>query len=153
MPNDLTYMQAALAEAERAASQAEVPVGAVVVYEGEIIARAHNQREAAQDPLGHAELLAIRGAARILKRWRLWGCSLYVTLEPCPMCAGAIVNARVERLVYGADDPRAGSCGSIYDIVRDPRLNHRPEVIAGVEAAYASALLKSFFAERRRDTN
>lgn len=150
MPEPLeTWMAEALAEARRAAELGEVPVGAVVVHEGQIIARAHNLRESARDPLAHAELLALREAARVLGRWRLSGCTLVVTLEPCPMCAGAVVNARVDRLVYGASDPRAGAVGSLMDLARDVRLNHRAEVVAGVRAEEAGSLLKAFFAERR----
>ena len=145
-----SYMDVALDEAKRAAELSEVPVGAVVVYDGEIVARAHNLRETAADPLAHAEILAIRQAAEVLGRWRLTGCTLYVSLEPCPMCAGAIVNARVERLVFGARDPRAGAAGSIYDIVRDDRLNHSPEVIEGIRAESASRMLSEFFAGLRR---
>lgn len=143
------WMDVALEEARAAAAEGEVPVGAVVVFEAKIIARAHNRRESDHDPLAHAEILALRQAAAELGRWRLWGCTLVVTLEPCPMCAGAVVNARPDRLVFGATDPRAGAVGSLMDIVRDSRLNHRAEVIAGVRADEAGALLKSFFAERR----
>ncbi len=146
---DHGWMAEALAQARRAGAAGEVPVGAVVVHEGEVIARAHNLRESARDPLAHAELLVIRAAAAALGRWRLHGCSLYVTLEPCPMCAGAVVNARLDRLVFGARDPRAGAVGSITDIVRDPRLNHRAEVVEGVGANEAAELLRAFFAQRR----
>jgi tRNA(adenine34) deaminase len=146
------WMDEALAEAELARAKGEVPVGAVIVHEGAIIARGHNTRETAHDPLGHAEITAITNASRHLGRWRLRGCTLLVTLEPCPMCAGAIVNARLDRLVYGAADPRAGAAGSIMDIVRDGRLNHRAEVVTGVRAAESAEVLKSFFAERRRKT-
>ena len=143
-------MDEALAEARLALAAGEVPVGAVVVHEGAVIGRGHNRRETANDPLGHAELLAIAAAAKHLGRWRLFGCSLIVTLEPCPMCAGAVVNSRIERLVYGAADPRAGAAGSIMDIVRDGRLNHRAEVVGGVRAAESAELLRGFFAERRK---
>ena len=143
------YMDLALEEAQRAADAGEVPVGAVVVFEDQVIARAHNLRESARDPLAHAEILALRAAAAKLDRWRLWGCTLVVTLEPCPMCAGAVVNARPDRLVYAATDARAGAVGSLMDIVRDERLNHNAEVIAGVRADASAALLKSFFAARR----
>ena len=146
---DLRFMRAALDEAERAAREEEVPVGAVVVLGDEIIATGRNCRESLRDPTAHAEILAIRSAASRLGRWRLTGCTLYVTLEPCPMCAGAIVNARVDRLVYGAPDPRAGAVGSVFSIVRDPRLNHRAVVEAGISAALSAALLGSFFARRR----
>jgi tRNA(adenine34) deaminase len=124
-------------------------VGAVVVHEGEVIARAHNRRESDRDPLAHAELLALRAAAAYLGRWRLVGCTLVVTLEPCPMCAGAVVNARPDRLVFGSRDPRAGAAGSLMDIVRDERLNHRAEVIEGVRAEESAALLRAFFRARR----
>ena len=147
---DESFMQQALAEARRAAEAGEVPVGAVVALGGEVIACAHNQRETAKDPLAHAELIAIRAAAIKLGRWRLSGCTLYVTLEPCPMCAGAVVNARLDRLVYGAADPRAGAAGTIMDIVRDPRLNHRAEVVTGVCGSEAGQLLTAFFAARRQ---
>lgn len=142
-------MDEALELARAAGRLGDVPVGAVVVFEGEIIARAHNRREADRDPLAHAEVLALRAAAALLQRWRLWGCTLVVTLEPCPMCAGAVVNSRVDRLVFGARDPRTGAAGSIYDIVADPRLNHRPEVLAGVGEAASATLLKDFFRQRR----
>ncbi|MEE8410542.1 MAG: tRNA adenosine(34) deaminase TadA [Myxococcota bacterium] len=143
------WMDVALDEARAAAAEGCVPVGAVVVFEDAIVARAHNRRETDHDPLAHAEILAIREAAAELDRWRLWGCTLVVTLEPCPMCAGAVVNARLDRLVFGATDPRAGAVGSLMDIVRDPRLNHGAEVVSGVRADEGGALLKSFFADRR----
>ena len=140
----------ALAEARAAAAAGEVPVGAVVVDgAGEILARAGNRREAEQNPLAHAELLALSAAARAAGSWRLAGATLYVTLEPCAMCAGAIVLARIARLVYGAADPKAGFCGSLGDLVRDPRLNHRAEVLGGVLAEESGALLKGFFAGLR----
>ncbi len=147
---DAEGMALALAEARAAAERGEVPVGAVVVHEGRAIARAGNCREGAQDPFGHAELLAMREAARLLGSWRLCGCTLYVTLEPCTMCAGAVVLARVDRLVFGARDPKAGAVGSLYDIPADARLNHRPEVVQGVGAGEASALLRAFFRARRQ---
>jgi len=140
----------ALAEARASAAAGEVPVGAVVVDgAGEILARAGNRREAEQNPLAHAELLALSAAARAAGSWRLAGATLYVTLEPCAMCAGAIVLARIARLVYGAADPKAGFCGSLGDLVRDPRLNHRAEVLGGVLAEESGALLKGFFAGLR----
>jgi len=143
-------MREALAEARRAAASGEVPVGAVVVgAAGEILARAHNRREAEQDPTAHAELVAVRRAAAASGSWRLEGATVYVTLEPCAMCAGALVLARVARLVFGANDPKAGYCGSLGDLVRDPRLNHRLEVAAGVLAEECGALLRGFFAARR----
>lgn len=142
-------MQIALSEAQAAAALGEVPVGAVVEHDGEIIARAHNRREVDRDPLAHAEILALRQAASVLGRWRLIGCTLVVTLEPCVMCAGAIVNARPDRLVFGASDPRAGAVGTLMNVVQDARLNHRAEVVSGVLADDSAALLKSFFAARR----
>ena len=148
--NDRQWMLIALAEASEAARQGEVPVGALVVRNGEVLGRAHNRREIDGDPLAHAELLALRQAAERVKGWRLTGCTLYVTLEPCAMCAGALVNSRVERLVFGAPDPKAGFCGSLGDLVRDPRLNHRLEVVGGVESELSADLLKSFF-RRLRD--
>lgn len=148
-PEDEVWMMEALAEAGRAAGIGEVPVGAVVVRDGEIIGRGCNRREIDGDPLAHAEILAIREAAARTAGWRLTGCTMYVTLEPCAMCAGALVNSRVERLVYGAPDPKAGYCGSLGDLVRDPRLNHRLEVTAGVLESESAALLRGFFASLR----
>jgi tRNA(adenine34) deaminase len=146
---DEKFMAAALEEARRAADEGDVPIGAVVVYDGEIIASAHNLREGLQDPTAHAEMLALREAARKLRGWRLTGATLYVTLEPCAMCAGALVLARIDRLVYGADDPKAGACGSVFDIVREPRLNHRMEVEGGVLAEKCGSVLRDFFENRR----
>lgn len=143
------FMRLALDEAERAAALGEIPVGAVLVCDGEIVARAHNTRESRHDPLGHAELTAMREGARRLGRWRLTGCTLYVTLEPCPMCAPALVQARVDRLVFGAMDPKLGAAGTVFNLVDRPEFNHRPEIIAGVGEAEAQALLKRFFARRR----
>jgi tRNA(adenine34) deaminase len=148
-PEDSAWMREALAEARRAAEIGDVPVGAVVVLGGEVVGRGYNRREADRDPLAHAELLAIREAARRMGGWRLTGCTLYCTLEPCPMCAGALVNSRVERLVYGAADPKAGWCGTLGNLVQDPRLNHRLEVRAGVLAGESAALLRGFFASLR----
>jgi tRNA(adenine34) deaminase len=147
---DEVWMREALAEARAAAALGEVPIGAVVVREGEVVGRGHNRREIDADPLAHAELLAIRQAAARIGGWRLVGCTLYATLEPCPMCAGALVAARVERLVYGAADPKAGYCGTLGNVVQDPRLNHRLEVTAGVLAEECGALLSGFFADLRR---
>lgn len=139
-----------LALTEAGAAGDDVPVGAVVLdAAGEVIAAAHNERERAGDPTAHAEILAIRAAAGRLGTWRLSGCTLVVTLEPCTMCAGAAVLARVERIVYGAVDPKAGAVGSLWDVVRDRRLNHRPEVIASVLADECAAVLTEFFARRR----
>jgi tRNA(adenine34) deaminase len=149
-PEDEVWMMAALAEARRAAEIGEVPVGAVVVREGSVVGRGHNQRESDGDPLAHAEILAIRQAAAGIGDWRLLGCTMYVTLEPCAMCAGALVNSRVERLVYGAPDPKAGFCGTLGNLVQDPRLNHRLEVTVGVLEGDCAALLRGFFASLRR---
>ena len=144
------WMRLALEEARLALGSADVPVGAVVVGpDGAVLGRGHNVREAEGDPTGHAEVRALRAAADALGQWRLAGCTLVVTLEPCTMCAGALVLARVDRLVYGADDPKAGAVGSLWDVVRDRRLNHRPEVVSGVLAAEASELLLAFFRTRR----
>ncbi len=147
---DLQMMRRALAMAERAARRGEVPVGAVIARGDEVIARASNRRELGHDATAHAELLAIRAACARESAWRLTGLTLYVTLEPCPMCAGALVNARVARLVYGAPDPKAGAAGSLFDIPRDRRLNHRLEVTPGVLATESAELLKRFFAAKRR---
>ena len=147
--NDEHFMRLALAEAERAALLGEVPVGAVMVRGEQILGRGFNRREIDQDPLAHAELLALREAARVLGSWRLLETTLYVTLEPCAMCAGALVQSRVERLVFGAHDPKAGYCGSLGDIPRDARLNHRLRVDAGVLGEESAALLRSFFAGLR----
>lgn len=144
-------MKAALREARVAPATGDVPIGAVVLDErrSEIIARAHNVREADGDPAGHAEVVALRAAARERGGWRLEGCTLVVTLEPCTMCAGAAVLARVDRVVFGAYDEKAGAVGSLWDIVRDRRLNHRPEVVAGIMAGESAALLEEFFASHR----
>jgi tRNA(adenine34) deaminase len=147
---DRAWMEEALAEARAAAAIGEVPIGALVVREGEVVGRGHNRREIDGDPLAHAEILAVRQAASAVGGWRLSGCTLYVTLEPCAMCAGALVAARVDRLVYGPADPKAGFCGSLGNLVQDPRLNHRLEVEAGVLAEECAALLRGFFAELRR---
>ena len=143
-------MRDALDEARQAALVGEVPVGAVVVHRGQVIARAHNRREMDEDPTAHAEILVLREAAELLGSWRLEDCTLYVTLEPCFMCAGAVVNGRVARLVFGATDPKAGAVGSLADVPGDARLNHRPEVLGGVLAEECGAILKEFFAVRRR---
>ena len=147
---DEELMRAALDEALRAARIGEVPVGAVVASNGRIVARAHNLRETNADPTAHAEILALREAARKLGTWHLEGLTLVVTLEPCFMCAGALVNARVDRLVFGAPDPKAGAVGSLADVVRDVRLNHRLDVTSGVCADECGAVLREFFAARRR---
>jgi tRNA(adenine34) deaminase len=146
---DGAFMRQALALARKAAVLGEVPVGAVVVREGIVLAEAHNLREALNDPTAHAERLAITAAGRSLGTWRLEGCTLYVTLEPCAMCAGAIVLARIPRVVYGAVDPKAGACESLYRLLSDPRLNHRAEITTGVLAEECGEILKQFFQERR----
>ena len=147
--DDERFMRVAIAEAARAAARGEVPVGAVVVCGGEIVGLGHNLRETAQDPTAHAELIAVRAAALHLGTWRLVDCSVYVTLEPCPMCAGMLVNARVPRVVWGADDPKAGAATSLYRLGDDPRLNHRFEGVSGVLADDCAQLLKDFFADLR----
>jgi tRNA(adenine34) deaminase len=148
-PRDDYFMRMALREAERALEHDEVPIGAVLVREGELVAGAHNERELRQDPTAHAEIIALRAAARGLGSWRLLDTVLYVTLEPCAMCAGAIVLARVPRVVYGASDPKAGACGSVLDVLGEPRLNHRPDVAGGLLAPECGELLSEFFASRR----
>jgi len=146
---DERFMRLALAQAAGAAAIGEVPIGAVVVCDGKVVATGSNRREIDADPTAHAELMAVREASAALGRWRLEGCTVYVTLEPCPMCAGALHAARVDRCVYGAVDPKAGALGTLYDIASDERLNHRYEVTAGVLADESSALLKGFFAGLR----
>jgi tRNA(adenine34) deaminase len=144
------FMRLALREAEQARTHEDVPIGAVVARDGELLAAAHNERELRQDPTAHAEILALREAARVLGSWRVLDATLYVTLEPCAMCAGAIVLARIPRVVYGATDPKAGACGSVLDVLADARLNHRPEVLSGLLAPECGQLLSDFFASRRR---
>jgi tRNA(adenine34) deaminase len=147
---DLHAMRAALAEARAALEHGDVPIGAVVVApDGEVVGRGHNERELRHDPTAHAEVLALREASLALGSWRLTGCSLVVTLEPCTMCAGALVLARVDRLVFGAADPKAGAVGSLWDVVRDPRLNHRPAVLGGVLGEECGAMLRAFFGPHR----
>jgi tRNA(adenine34) deaminase len=148
-PRDEYFMRLALREAERALEQDDVPIGCVVVHEGEVIGAAPNERELRGDPTAHAEVLALREASEKLGTWRLLDCSLYVTLEPCAMCAGAIVLARVPRVVYGAVDPKAGMAGSVLDVLGEPRLNHRPEVTGGLLAGDSADLLQAFFGSRR----
>jgi len=148
--NDKYFMELALAEAERAAVEGEVPVGCVIVHEGMVIGKGHNRTESLCDPTAHAEILAITAAANHLESWRLEGCSVYSTLEPCAMCAGALVLARVDRLVYGAKDPKFGACMSLYNIVQDIRLNHQLEVIPGILEERSAQLLKSFFKTVRK---
>ena len=147
---DRRYMQQALALAEEAAAADEAPVGAVIVCGERVIAAARNEREALRDPTAHAEMIAITQAAAALASWRLEDCTLYVTLEPCPMCAGAIVQARIPRLVYGAVDPKAGAVRSLFRLVDDPRLNHRVEIVEGVLADRCGEILTEFFQRRRR---
>jgi len=143
------FMSLALEQARQAAEHGDVPVGAVVVSEGQVIAQAHNRREADQDPTAHAELIALRQAAAALGSWRHCGASLYVTLEPCPMCAGALVNARVDHLIYGCADPKAGAVRTLYALCEDPRLNHRVEVTRGVLAPECAEELRAFFGRLR----
>ncbi|MES2553289.1 MAG: tRNA adenosine(34) deaminase TadA [Pseudomonadota bacterium] len=146
---DIQYMQAALALAAEAALEGEVPVGAVVVKDGAIIGRGSNAPISRHDPSAHAEILALRDAASSIGNYRLVGCTLYVTLEPCAMCSGAIQHARIARLVYGAKDPKTGACGSVVDLMAEPRLNHHAEIAGGVMADTCGLMLSSFFAERR----
>lgn len=150
-PFHVDHMEMALQEAEAAAEEDEVPIGAVIVsFAQGVIARAHNQREQLVDPTAHAEMIAITQAAQALHSWRLENCALYVTLEPCPMCAGAIVLARVPLIIYGAADPKAGACDTLYHIPSDARLNHRAQVVSGVLVDRCAAVLSDFFAEKRR---
>jgi tRNA(adenine34) deaminase len=148
-PRDEYYMRLALREAERALDHEDVPVGCVIAHQGEVLAAAANERELRGDPTAHCEILALRETAGKLGSWRLDDTILYVTLEPCAMCAGAMVLARVPRVVFGALDPKAGAAGSVLDVLGEPQLNHRPEVAGGLLAAEASDLLRAFFAERR----
>lgn len=142
-------MQQALVEAQKAYDMGEVPIGAVIVKDGKIIARGHNLRETEKDPTLHAEMVAIREAAQHLGGWRLTGCELYVTIEPCPMCAGAIIQARIQRVVFGALDPKAGCAGSLYNLLQDSRFNHRVEVVGGVMEEECRRIMQDFFRERR----
>ena len=144
-------MKLAIQQAEIAEENGDVPIGAVIVHNGQIIAKAYNQREQLKDPTAHAEIIALTQAAAALQTWRLNDCTIYVTLEPCPMCAGALVLARIDRLVYGCDDPKTGAVKSLYNIVTDERLNHRLEVTSGVLADECSALLQDFFTHRRNE--
>ena len=145
------YMKSAIDAAMIAEENGDVPIGAVIVHRGQIIAKAYNQREQLQDPTAHAEIIALTQAAAALESWRLNGCTMYVTLEPCPMCAGALVLARIDRLVFGCADPKTGACGSLYNIVQDERLNHRLEVTSGILAGECSKQLQVFFQFRRRE--
>jgi tRNA(adenine34) deaminase len=148
-PRDDYFMRLALREAELASEHEDVPIGAVIVRDGEVLSSGHNERELRGDPTAHAEVLALREAARLDGSWRVLDAILYVTLEPCAMCAGAVVLARLPRVVYGAADPKAGACGSVLDVTGEPRLNHRPEVSGGLLAEESGALLSAFFAARR----
>jgi tRNA(adenine34) deaminase len=143
------YMRAALREAEAALDESEVPVGAVIVRDDRIIASAHNQREQLRDPTAHAEIIAITQAAEALRSWRLERCTLYVTLEPCPMCAGAVVQARIPNVVYGAPDPKAGAVDTLYRLLDDPRLNHRSQIVSHILAAHCGEILSRFFQSKR----
>jgi tRNA(adenine34) deaminase len=146
---DERFMRLALDQAKIAEENGDVPIGAVIVHNNQIIGKAYNQREQLKDPTAHAEIIALTQAAAALQSWRLTGCTMYVTLEPCPMCAGALVLARIDRLVYGCDDPKTGACKSLYNIVQDERLNHRLEVTTGVLADDCSRLLQDFFQQKR----
>jgi len=149
LTSDEHYMQLALTEARNALAHDDVPVGAVVVRDGDVIARAHNQRELLQDATAHAEIIALTQASTAIGSWRLTGCTLFVTLEPCVMCAGALVLARISRVAYGAKDPKAGACASLYRILEDSRLNHRPDITAGVLSAECGDVLREFFQAKR----
>ena len=150
MEDDIKYMKMALAEARKAYQRAEVPIGAVVVCDDQVVGRGFNLREQTQDPTSHAEMIALREAAANETSWRLEDCRLYVTLEPCPMCAGAILQSRINRLVYGASDPKAGAVRSLYQLLDDERFNHQVEVEAGVMEKESAQLLKDFFRELRK---
>ena len=150
---DERYMRMAIDAAQVAEENGDVPIGAVIVYQNQVIGRAYNQREQLKDPTAHAEIIALTQAASFVGSWRLHGCTIYVTLEPCPMCAGALVLGRLDRLVYGCPDPKTGACGSLYDIVRDERLNHRLEVTPGILANDCATLLQTFFQQRRNNNS
>jgi tRNA(adenine34) deaminase len=150
---DERYMKSAIDAAMIAKENGDVPIGAVIVHQGQIIAKAYNQREQLKDPTAHAEIIALTQAAAALESWRLNGCTIYVTLEPCPMCAGALVLARVDRLVFGCDDPKAGAIKSLYNIVQDKRLNHRLEITSGILAEECSAILTDFFRKKRNSAD
>ena len=149
--DDVKYMCMAVKQAEIAEQNGDIPIGAVIVHKGQIIAKACNQREQLKDPTAHAEIIVLTQAAAALESWRLNDCTIYVTLEPCPMCAGALVLARIDRLVYGCDDPKTGAVKSLYNIVQDARLNHRVEVVSGVLASECSKILQDFFLKRRTE--
>jgi tRNA(adenine34) deaminase len=146
---DEQYMSLALEQAQRAFDQEEVPVGAIMVFDHQVVGSGRNAKERLKDPTAHAEMIAIREATKTLDRWRLFGCTLYVTLEPCAMCAGALISARVDRLVFGCSDPKAGAVVSLYSLLDDNRLNHRVEVLGGVLEEDATRMLKEFFVKRR----
>jgi tRNA(adenine34) deaminase len=148
---DQRYMRMAIDQAYIAEENGDVPIGAIIVHENRVIARAHNQRQLLNDPTAHAEMIALTQASEAVGNWRLHGCTIYVTLEPCPMCAGALVLARVDRLVFGTDDPKAGACGSLYNIVQDGRLNHRLEIVSGVLQEDCRYQLQAFFQRRRAE--
>ncbi|HWR41043.1 MAG TPA: tRNA adenosine(34) deaminase TadA [Patescibacteria group bacterium] len=150
MIDDEAFMGMALVEAQRAYDQGEIPIGAVLVQDGRVIARGHNLRESWRDATAHAEMIVIREACHLLDRWRLSGTTLYVTIEPCPMCAGALVMSRVDRLVYGSSDYKAGAVESLFNVVQNTALNHRLEVTAGVRADECSRIMKNFFRQRRQ---
>ena len=150
---DERFMWAAIKAAAIAEENGDVPIGAVIVYENQIIGKAYNQREQLQDPTAHAEIIALTQAAAAIGSWRLEGCTMYVTLEPCPMCAGALVLSRMDRLIFGCDDSKAGACKSLYNIVQDERLNHRLEVTSGVLREECSRLLQDFFQKRRTENS
>ncbi len=149
--DDERFMELAIAQAQAAAQMGEVPIGAVVVCDGQVVAAAHNRRETDHDPSAHAEFSALVEASRVLDRWRLTGCTVYVTLEPCLMCAGLMVNSRIDRCVFGAPDPKGGALGTLYDVSCDPRLNHEFDVTSGVLADTCAHLLRDFFCRRRRE--
>jgi tRNA(adenine34) deaminase len=149
--NHHRYIQEAIKEAQIAFDNGEVPVGAIIVNNDRIIARAHNQVELLKDPTAHAEVIAITQATSSLENWRLSDCTIYVTIEPCPMCAGALINSRIKKIVFGARDPRWGACGSVFNIVQDKRLNHQIEIIEGICQDECASLLKEFFKKRRGD--
>lgn len=146
---DKRFMASAIDQANIAGENGDVPVGAVIVHQNQIIAKGYNQRHQLNDPTAHAEIIALTAAAEYIGNWRLEGCTIYVTLEPCSMCAGALVLARIDRLVFGCSDPKAGACGSLYNIVQDQRLNHRVEITKGILAEDCSLILQDFFQQRR----
>ena len=150
---DQQFIKAAIDQANIALENSDVPIGAVIVHQNKIVAKGYNQRHKLNDPTAHAEIIAITAAAEYIGNWRLHGCTIYVTLEPCPMCAGALVLARIDRLVYGCDDPKAGAVKSLYNIVQDTRLNHRLEVTNGILADECSAILTDFFKKKRNSTD